>query len=147
MTEIVPTIGRIVWYTVSQSDADIITQHRKRFDQVLLGGHQASNYYRIGNDVHAGNTYPADIVAVWGGKPDSYVNLQVKLDGTDCFWATSRQVGEGPGFYQWMPYQKGQAAKTEALEKNNAIKAQVAADLRSVAGELEAANNKPDIWR
>ncbi len=109
MTDIIPTIGRIVWYTLSGSDVDIIDVRRQRFGQVLLGGGQASDFYIIGNNVYAGNTFPAMIVKTWGDKPDSYVNLKVELDGTDCFWATSRKVGEGPGFYQWMPYQKAVA--------------------------------------
>ncbi len=101
MTEIVPTIGRIVWYTVSQEDAGRIEKQTNY------------SWYRPATEF-IGGTYPAMIVSVAGDKPDSCVNLKVELDSPDCFWATSRKVGEGPGFYQWMPYQKGQAAKTEA---------------------------------
>ena len=56
------------------------------------------------------------IIVAWGDTPTAAVNLQVFLDGNDTFWATSKSVGEREGDYQWMPYQKGQTAKTEAME-------------------------------
>jgi len=47
---------------------------------------------------------------------DTCVNLQVFQPGQDN-WRTSVTQGEGVGQWQWMPYQVGQAAKTEELEK------------------------------
>lgn len=77
-----------------------------------------------------GETRPAMIVAVW--TPDM-VNLKVILDDSNDYrtgrgftmhecvnglaWRTSVKRGEGKGEWDWMPYQKGQAAKTEELEK------------------------------
>ena len=61
------------------------------------------------------------IVQVWGDQPDSCINLQVFLDGSDQLWVTSVQVGDQEGDYQWMAYQKGQAAKTEQVEKALAV--------------------------
>jgi hypothetical protein len=51
----------------------------------------------VGNQVTAGDVYPAMIVRVWGDTPESAVNLQVHLDGNDTYWATSRVVGD----YAW----------------------------------------------
>ncbi len=119
MTEIVPTIGRIVWYNMPNWHAEDINRRRKdardRMDwhRALKSGAQV----HVGNDVKAGQLYPAMVVVAWGDAPTSLVNLHVFLDGGDQFWATSIGVGEKEGTYQWMPYQKGQAAKAEAAEK------------------------------
>lgn len=116
--QIVPTIGRIVWYRMSVASAIEINQRRKDamgwrdWFRALKPGAQV----HVGNQVQAGDLYPAMIVRTWGDTPTSCVQLQVFLDGNDTFWATSVNVGTGDGTYQWMPYQKGQAAKTEAAE-------------------------------
>jgi len=81
----VPSIGRIVHYTLSQQDADYINGRRTENGQP-----------HIGNRCAAGNEYPAVIVAVFGSAPSWPSNLQVFLDGEDQFWGTSRHVGE-PG--------------------------------------------------
>ena len=101
MTAIVPTIGRIVIYKLSETDVSRIQAKRLGFAY---------------NDVRVGDEYPAIIVRTWGGTPTSAVNLKVMLDGEDSYWATSRAVGDKPGDYHWMEYQKGQAAKAAALE-------------------------------
>ncbi len=121
MTEIVPTIGRIVWYCIPSYVADEINRSRK---------HTADNmdYHRwkkngtqvhVGNSVSQGQVVPAMIVAVWGNTPTSAVNLKLMLDGTDDYWVTSTSVGAptDQGKYHWMPYQLGQAAKAEAQQK------------------------------
>jgi hypothetical protein len=119
MSEIIPTKGRIVWYVLSKDDAEKINKRRRDATQHMAVHRNNSNgvMVHVGNEAHEGAIYPAMVVETWGHKPDSRVNLKVELDGSDNFWATSRIVGEGPGTYHWMPYQKGQAAKTEALEK------------------------------
>lgn len=106
MTRIIPTVGRIVLYTMA------------RFDVESINAQRASETRYPGNAVIAGEVYPAMIVR-GGDQPDSYVNLKVMLDGHDCYWATSRMVGDpsDQGTYHWMGYQLGQAAKTEAAEK------------------------------
>jgi hypothetical protein len=125
MTDIVPTKGRIVWYVLSADDAAKI--NKRRADAASHLDYHRSNAIGVmvhtGNEAMEGAIYPAMVVETWGDKPHSAVNLKVELDGNDSFWATSRQVGEGPGTYHWMPYQKGQAAKTEALEKKLETKA------------------------
>jgi hypothetical protein len=119
MTDIVPTKGRIVWYVLSEQDCAAINARRKAAGEHRDYHHanQTGVMVHAGNEAKPGAIYPAMVVETWGDKPDSCVNLKVELDGNDSFWATSRQVGVGPGTYHWMPYQKGQAAKYEALEK------------------------------
>lgn len=82
-----PTIGRIVHYRLSEGDAAAI-------------GKQRTETGATGNPVSAGDVYPAQIVRDFGGP--SY-NLQVALDGTDVYWATSRQEGTEDGRWFWPP--------------------------------------------
>lgn len=89
MTQI-PTIGRIVHYTVSEDDAKLIEQ--KRWE--LPTGSR-------GNRIEAGQVYPALIVRTWGATPETAIQLQVFLDGSDTYWATSRTQGDGPGQWVW----------------------------------------------
>ena len=81
-----PSIGRIVAYKISESDAQNIGAIR---------GRAAS----AGNPIAAGDVYPAMIVRTWGKIEGSAVQLQVFLDGPDSFWATSRMEGDQNG--QW----------------------------------------------
>jgi hypothetical protein len=78
-----PTIGRIVLYKLSESDANDI-KHRRGAAQ--------------GNVPHAGEVYPAVVVRSWGGPS---VNLQVFLDGPDSYWAPSRKEGTVEGCWTW----------------------------------------------
>jgi len=112
MTEIIPTVGRIVLYMLTQYDADKINKRRDDANKhMLLHQYQShGTMVHVGNMVHKGQQYPALVVAVWGDNPTSAVNLKVELDGSDNYWATSRSVGDDPGSYQWMAYQKAVAA-------------------------------------
>lgn len=103
MTGIVPTVGRIVLYSVSAEQAERIN---RRPDWHHLSGVQV----HFGNEATEGSVYPAMVVAVWGNTPTCAVNLKVMLDGTDELWATSVSVGDRPGTFHWMPYQKAIAA-------------------------------------
>lgn len=96
---IVPTVGRVVLYT----PADEASAARK------------------------GSPYPAIVTHVFS---DTCVNLHVLGDGsfgtpTEGPLVTSAcYCDEGtPGTWKWMDYQKGQAAKTEVLEKQLSGKA------------------------
>lgn len=82
-----PTIGRIVHYTLGESDVANIKERR--------------GDAHLGNRVEVGQVYPAMIVRVHGDTPTSFVNLQVFLDGRDAEWVTSRAVGMGPGTFAW----------------------------------------------
>lgn len=105
----IPTIGRIVHYTLSESDAEAI--NRRRDDRIA---YQANPYndervskkptgFQVhhGNKAHEGDVLPMIIVRVWGTQPDSAVNGQVFLDGNDTLWVTSVVVGEGPRRFAW----------------------------------------------
>lgn len=95
-----PTPGRIVEYTLNAADAASINMDRKTGTRLATG-----------NEVHEGQSYPMVIVRVWSATPnfESSVNGQVFLDGTDTYWATSRQQdatppGEGDGRGKWREY-------------------------------------------
>lgn len=93
MTGQIPTIGRVVHYTLNDADATLIND--KRADPVYKAIHQ-------GNTAVAGQTFSAEVVRKFADSGTS-VNLQVKLDGTDTYWATSRQEGDGHGQWTWPP--------------------------------------------
>lgn len=89
------TIGRIVHYRVSETDA----KHINGFYE--YGG-------RRGNLAKAGDVYPAMIVAVWGDPQDSQtvVNLQVFVDADFPYWTSSvhQEVELGQvGVWFWPP--------------------------------------------
>jgi hypothetical protein len=73
----IPTVGRIVHYTLTEHDVERIITDRLAFDVP-------------GNAVWAGQVFPAMIVRVWGEGEGAACNLQVLLDGEDVLWVTSR---------------------------------------------------------
>lgn len=85
-----PTVGRIVWYYPENGG-------RKRPRAAMIV------------DVHSDRLVN---IALWNdvGVPDSDPPRSVRLLQDD----DERPLGR---FCEWMPYQKGQAAKTEALEE------------------------------
>jgi hypothetical protein len=98
-----PTIGRIVHYKLSETDAAQINKRRHDFNK-----HWSSEEFEpvgfqahMGNRAEAGQVYPAMIVRTWGNTPEASVQLQVFLDGNDTFWATSVAQGEGERQYVW----------------------------------------------
>jgi hypothetical protein len=119
----VPSLGSIVHYKLSNSDAGDI--NGKRVTQnvtwqqpvpITSAGmpittsfgataYEFAGMKHTGNEVREGDVFPALIVRVW---PTS-VNLQVFLDGNDTYWATSRpeasisgDAGEvQPGTWTW----------------------------------------------
>ncbi|MGW4123645.1 hypothetical protein [Nocardia sp. NPDC004711] len=96
-----PTIGRIVHYTLNESDAEAINKRRGDFVRHRRTEGYADTGYvaHYGNPTRAGEVYPALIVRARG----DLVNLKVQLDGTDEYWATSRSEGDGPGRWNWPP--------------------------------------------
>lgn len=93
-----PTVGRVVWFYPSISIEPGFTYH---------GG---------------GQPLAAIVTHVWG---DRMVNLTVADSNGVTHGKTSVALMQGDephtpphGYYcEWMPFQKGQAAKTEALEQ------------------------------
>lgn len=107
---ITPTVGRKVWYRPSEAD---------------LAGNKGMQQY-------SGQPLDATVIAVWN---DRMVNLKITDNAGRDYVRTSvplRQDGDpvpgqtdGKGNFhaymhcEWMPYQKGQAAKAEAAEAAN----------------------------
>jgi hypothetical protein len=100
---VVPTIGRIVLYTLSEDDAKQINKRRKDAHDAGTARLNTGAVVHFGNTVNAGDVFPMVIVRVFGAEPTSGVNGQVLLDGNDTFWATSRVQGEGPFRWNWPP--------------------------------------------
>ncbi len=84
----IPTIGRIVHYTLSEQDA-------VRVNLLRADSPGAANF------ASPGDVYPMMIVRTWGSTPESAVNGQVFIDGDFTLWVTSVAVGEGPRTYAW----------------------------------------------
>ncbi|MES2671606.1 MAG: hypothetical protein V4673_14480 [Pseudomonadota bacterium] len=91
----IPTIGRIVHYALTQLDAEAITQRRE--GQLCTQGESI----RRGNPVKEGDVFPMMITRAWGDAETSSVNGQLFMDGNDSHWLTSVSVGEGPGKFAW----------------------------------------------
>ena len=97
----IPTVGRIVHYRLSEAD-------------VLAINHQRQAQGTSGNPVTAGDVFPAVIVRNWFATDTPPTNeqqacqLQVFLDGPLPLWVTSRQQGSDPandklpGMGQWI---------------------------------------------
>lgn len=94
----IPAIGRIVHYKLTNTDVQTICDKRSsRLQRNPLFG---------ANNVSAGDVFPAMIVKVWSpGSIHSAAQLKVFLDGDDCYWATSRTVNtaedHAQGTYEW----------------------------------------------
>jgi hypothetical protein len=86
-----PTIGRIVHYTLTDHDAQAIAT---KFPQMVDG-------VQVRNSASAGDVFPAVIVRAWPG--DVAVNLKVMLDGYAEHWVTSRSEGQHSGSWSWPP--------------------------------------------
>lgn len=95
---ITPTVGRVVWFTPATQD------------ELRPNNHQP---------------LAAIIAHVWS---DTCVNLAVfdangaNHSRTSVYLAQDDMPRPGAGFCQWMPYQKGQAAKTEQVIKEAAAR-------------------------
>jgi hypothetical protein len=99
----IPTVGRIVQYTLSSMDADMINRRRAAATAHISEHRETNNGVMIhtGNAVAEGDVFPMIITRVWGNTPESGVSGLVMLDGSDMHWATSVCVGTGPRYYAW----------------------------------------------
>jgi len=97
----IPTIGRLVHYTLTAADAEQINRRRKdAANNRRKHNEDALGYIGyVGNSAAEGDVYPMLITRTWGTTEDSSVNGQVFLDGNDALWVTS--VGQGDGVRQW----------------------------------------------
>jgi hypothetical protein len=104
------TICRTVGYVVSTDDAEKINRRRTTGESIAerMGG--ANPTWPSGAQAHIGNTvrenhvYPAIVVKVMNDALE-IVNLQVLLDGSDTYWATSvspdQTKSPKPGTWHW----------------------------------------------
>lgn len=98
--------GRIVYFVFAAAQADEVM--RRRTNGPSIAERIKSALWPIGAQAHIGNSVtegtiaPAMIVAVNG--PSGNSNLKVMLDGTDVYWALSRDYDEKktPGTWHWM---------------------------------------------
>lgn len=94
-----PTVGRIVLYTLNDGDAKAINNARDCQQGTEPRTH-FNKHCPAGNHAAAGDVCAAVVVRVFD--PSRWtVNLKVLLDGTDDYWATSRALGESEGQWQW----------------------------------------------
>jgi hypothetical protein len=103
MARIEPTIGRVVWFwprTYMATDSGNLGQGQPYTAQVCYV--HKNGLINIAGYKHDGSQFTAQ-------------SVHLVQDGDE--------TPEGP-FTEWMPYQKGQAAKTEQLEKQVAGNAQ-----------------------
>jgi hypothetical protein len=109
-----PTVGRVVWYRpyIKPGRLSVLRTEAEFSD--------CDN----GLPHLPGEPLPAIVAAVWNG--NGTVNLTVfDINGQShgrqgvFLWQGEEVSGRplGMRYCEWMPYQKGQAAKTEALEK------------------------------
>lgn len=103
MTSPTPTPGRIVLYTLSQSDEVEVNRRRAGTAEHLHEHIEAGNgvQLHVGNPAKEGDVYPMVIVRVWGTKPGQSVNGKVLLDGNDTLWVCSTFEGTGPRTFAW----------------------------------------------
>ena len=97
-----PAIGSLVHFKVAENQAKAINRRRLDFAKYRSTdpAYTDTGYVaHFGNEVRAGDVFPAVIVRVWDG--GRLVNAQVFLDGTDTFWATSAAEGDHNGGYFW----------------------------------------------
>lgn len=95
----IPSLGRIVHYTLNEYGAAEINRRRKDA-RLHLDEHRSAAsgvVVHTGNEVREGDVYPLVITRVWGDSEGSAVNGQLLLDGNDTLWVTSVSEGEGPG--------------------------------------------------
>lgn len=92
-----PTLGQSVLYVLTELDAEVITDRRRRAEQAAA--ETGGPYGPCGADVSEGDLYPA--VVVRAHSLDGPLSLQVFLDGTDTHWAQHVDHGTTPGTWCW----------------------------------------------
>lgn len=97
----IPSLGRIVIYQLSEKDAEVINRRRTSGDaiahRIQTGQWPIGAQAHIGEIVQAGDEFPLIIVRTKG----YLVNGQVLLDGNDVKWVQEVPMGNGPGGWHW----------------------------------------------
>ena len=98
------TVGRIVYYTLSEQDAEHINRQRMPILDSIAQAKVGAQVH-IGNSAREGDVLPMLICRVWEPVDgvSAGVNGQVFLDGNDSLWVTSRHEGDTPGDWSWPP--------------------------------------------
>ena len=114
--------GRIVYFVFDEQSAAEVNRRRtngkaisdrmKTDPPTWPTGAQA----HIGNEVSAGDVYPAMVLRVWG-QESGCSNLKVMLDGNDDFWATSINFDETKVPHTWHWMFEGQAKRYDATKQ------------------------------
>lgn len=102
-----PTIGRVVWYFPSPGDADFMSLHS--------AGPLAAIVAHVASDTCVN-------LAVFDSTGQSYSRTSITLHHDDG--------PHGAPYCAWMPLQKGQASKAEALEAKFAAETRAAREAR-----------------
>jgi hypothetical protein len=103
-----PTVGRIVHYTLSRQDAEHANRRRTTpqsiRDRTNAGTWSVGAQAHIGSEVREGQILPMVVVVVcYPGDGQGRVNGQVCLDGNDVLYVSSRPLGTAPGTWAWPP--------------------------------------------
>jgi hypothetical protein len=86
----IPAVGRLVHYTLTEHDATQINKRREDSKNqnaagVTLASQELGAVIHVGIGVKTGEVYPLVITRVWGDQEGSGVNGQVLLEGNDTF--------------------------------------------------------------
>lgn len=103
MTEVIPTVGRIVLYTLTKQDVDEIDKRREDAarNREQFKASKPGYQTHVGNPQASGERCAAIIVRAY---PDvKIVNLQVFLDGNDTLWKYGIKNGIDPEEWMWPP--------------------------------------------
>jgi hypothetical protein len=107
---VIPSLGRVVEYALTKSDAEAINKRRADAWAHLSAHRENSNGVQVhfGNSVSEGDKYPLVITRVWSyfEQPNEShaINGQVLLDGNDNLWVTSVHQDPDGGFGKWREF-------------------------------------------
>lgn len=97
------SIGRIVLYTLTATDAEQINLRRTHSELSRISSQNSGAQVHVGNTVRQGNIFPLIVTAAW---PGNLASGQVLLDGNDNLWVKSVKQNDGedvpqPGTWAW----------------------------------------------
>ncbi len=95
----IPSIGRIVHYRLTESEVLDITRRRDHGR-----GSRSASKTKSGAMVHTGNPVVAGELVpliITKAGPETLVNGQVTLDGNDSLWVTCASEGHNHGEWEW----------------------------------------------
>ena len=101
----IPTIGRIVHYQLTEDDAAQINKRRADAEMHMREHRKNATGVQIhvGNVVRMGETFPMMITKVYETDTDNHVAGQVYLDGNDAYWVRAARFGSAAGTWGWPP--------------------------------------------